>query len=29
MGVGKMYTERQIERGAYGECGTVIAARSM
>ena len=28
-GVGKTYTERQRERVAYGECGTVIAAGSM
>ena len=29
MGVGKTYTERQRERVACGECGTVIAAGSM
>ena len=28
-GVGKMYTERQRERVAYEECGTVITAGSM
>ena len=28
-GVGKTYTERQRERVACGECGTVIAAGSM
>ena len=29
MGVGKTFTERQRERVACGECGTVIAAGSM
>ena len=29
MGVGKTYAERQRERVAYGECGTVSVAGSM